>query len=450
MSPSDDDGDEREGDDVEHVNPYDRSSALVWFWEDAVHDGNVLTQDGIAQIAHHKYQGGDYTHLDNIMNPFWNFCTERIIPLSMAPNMVTTLGGLACLASYVATWYYLPQFEEPSGPDSEVPLGLLLFNGFAILFYHTADCCDGKQARRTGTSSPLGQLFDHGLDCFATLTHLSVCQSILLMGPTRDYLWTQVGLQMAFFATQWEEYYTGVLQHSYGKWLGVTEVNYGLAFATLACTLFDEKTFFKQTLQQALLPVLPISILPDNPTSPSVFVTVLNTLLTTNLKHCLLVGWIAMVTSIVFGCMYRVAIHVNNSAKLVGALTKLISPAAVAAMMVVVAPSEAIQQEARLVSLSSGLCICLITVKIIVFSMARMAYGSIQKDILPTVVVLGFIAWEYEYSPHRRLKPSGLTLLLQALTAYYIVRIGYWASIAIHQLCVKLDVYLLTIKSKKA
>lgn len=26
------------------------------------------------------------------------------------------------------------------------------------------DAIDGKQARRTGTSSPLGELFDHGCD----------------------------------------------------------------------------------------------------------------------------------------------------------------------------------------------------------------------------------------------------------------------------------------------
>jgi len=30
------------------------------------------------------------------------------------------------------------------------------------------DAVDGKQARRTGTSSPLGQLFDHGCDAWAT------------------------------------------------------------------------------------------------------------------------------------------------------------------------------------------------------------------------------------------------------------------------------------------
>jgi hypothetical protein len=31
--------------------------------------------------------------------------------------------------------------------------------------YQTLDALDGKQARRTKTSSPLGELFDHGKQC---------------------------------------------------------------------------------------------------------------------------------------------------------------------------------------------------------------------------------------------------------------------------------------------
>lgn len=209
--------------DVLHKNPYDRSGIFVWLFEDAAQNGNVLTQDGISQIAHHKYKAGKYTHLDNALNPFWTYCTEIFLPMSMAPNMVTMLGGLVCFLSYMATWYYLPQFELRDG-DDDTPKFLLLFNALATALYYTLDCMDGKQARRTETSSPLGQLFDHGIDCFSNLTHLSTAQSFLLMGPSRHYLLSQVGLQVVFFVTQWEEYYTGTLPHAYGKWLGVTEV----------------------------------------------------------------------------------------------------------------------------------------------------------------------------------------------------------------------------------
>ena len=44
------------------------------------------------------------------------------------------------------------------------PRWVYLLNGMAGLVYLHLDCIDGKQARRTGSSSPLGQLFDHG-DC---------------------------------------------------------------------------------------------------------------------------------------------------------------------------------------------------------------------------------------------------------------------------------------------
>ena len=35
---------------------------------------------------------------------------------------------------------------------------------FGLWLYSTFDNVDGKQARKTGTSSPLGELFDHGVD----------------------------------------------------------------------------------------------------------------------------------------------------------------------------------------------------------------------------------------------------------------------------------------------
>ena len=36
--------------------------------------------------------------------------------------------------------------------------------GVAFFIYNVLDNCDGKQARRTGSGSPMGMLFDHGID----------------------------------------------------------------------------------------------------------------------------------------------------------------------------------------------------------------------------------------------------------------------------------------------
>jgi hypothetical protein len=44
----------------------------------------------------------------------------------------------------------------------EAPRWLYLATAASVVAYVNLDCMDGKQARRTGSSSPLGQLFDHG------------------------------------------------------------------------------------------------------------------------------------------------------------------------------------------------------------------------------------------------------------------------------------------------
>jgi phosphatidylglycerophosphate synthase len=44
----------------------------------------------------------------------------------------------------------------------KIPSWIIFFGVFCSFMYQTLDAVDGKQARRTGTSSPLGQLFDHG------------------------------------------------------------------------------------------------------------------------------------------------------------------------------------------------------------------------------------------------------------------------------------------------
>lgn len=94
------------------------------------------------------------------------------------------------------------------------------------------DAVDGKQARRTGTSTPLGQLFDHGCDCLACLSHHSIALYVLLPGNSRWGMAGLAGLQTGFFFAQWQEMYTGVLRTSFGC-VGVTETQYGLIVGAL-------------------------------------------------------------------------------------------------------------------------------------------------------------------------------------------------------------------------
>ena len=77
------------------------------------------------------------------------------------------------------------------------------------------DGTDGKQARRTKTSSALGELFDHGLDSWATLflpvsLYSMIGRSAFGATVLEMYfiLWTIMAI---FIISHWEKYNTGVL-----------------------------------------------------------------------------------------------------------------------------------------------------------------------------------------------------------------------------------------------
>lgn len=50
----------------------------------------------------------------------------------------------------------------------QAPLWAYLLCAVGLFVYQSLDAIDGKQARRTNSSSPLGELFDHGCDSLST------------------------------------------------------------------------------------------------------------------------------------------------------------------------------------------------------------------------------------------------------------------------------------------
>jgi ethanolaminephosphotransferase len=87
--------------------------------------------------------------------------------------------------------------------------------GIGLFTYQALDAIDGKQARRTGTSSPLGQLFDHGCDALNTSLGAVLAISALDLGTSNWALLSVMATTLNFFLTTWEEYYTGVLYLGY-------------------------------------------------------------------------------------------------------------------------------------------------------------------------------------------------------------------------------------------
>ena len=81
--------------------------------------------------------------------------------------------------------------------------------------YQTMDNVDGKQARRTGTSSGLGELFDHGIDSL-NCTLASLLETAAMgFGTTHVGVFTALCPCLPMFFSTWETYHTHTLYLGY-------------------------------------------------------------------------------------------------------------------------------------------------------------------------------------------------------------------------------------------
>jgi ethanolaminephosphotransferase len=79
----------------------------------------------------------------------------ELLPLWLAPNAVTLLGFGFIVANVCLLEAYIPDLVGPA------PSWVYYSFAFGLWAYSTMDNIDGKQARRTGSSSPLGELFEY-------------------------------------------------------------------------------------------------------------------------------------------------------------------------------------------------------------------------------------------------------------------------------------------------
>lgn len=96
------------------------------------------------------------------MQKYWRWCIERWIPEWWAPNAMTLIGLIINVLACLLLVFYSPDSLQ------SIPPYALIMAAFGLFIYQTLDACDGKQARRTRTSSSLGELFDHGCDAVST------------------------------------------------------------------------------------------------------------------------------------------------------------------------------------------------------------------------------------------------------------------------------------------
>lgn len=203
-----------------------------------------LSPNAVKRLPNYQYSGVDHSLLyKHVLSPLAGWCVDHLTPTWLAPNTITSIGLCWMISSYCIIWYFCPGLYEANtdvNSDYVVPSAIFLLNGCAMLIYQTLDNMDGKQARRTGSSSPLGLLFDHGCDAFnsifgsanwiAAMGLLPGSVNVLLgeeMGGAnvqhKSYLSELLGgdamiatviilsPMFAFYISTWEQYFTGKL-----------------------------------------------------------------------------------------------------------------------------------------------------------------------------------------------------------------------------------------------
>ncbi|XP_037820392.1 ethanolaminephosphotransferase 1 [Lucilia sericata] len=212
---------------------------------------NYLTEAHLKGFEKYKYSSIDTSYLSvYVMHPFWNKCVE-FLPRWLAPNILTFVGFLMTVINFLLLAYYDWNFDSANQPVNPVPGWVWSVEALNILLYYNLDGMDGKQARRTGTSGPLGELFDHGLDSYSAV--LIPIYMFSLFGsedlpPIRMFfvIWN---VFLNFYLTHVEKYNTGVMFLPWGYDFTMWGVSLTLFLTTiLGPGIWRYRTFFNLSM----------------------------------------------------------------------------------------------------------------------------------------------------------------------------------------------------------
>eukprot|EP01127_Copromyxa_protea_P010213 TRINITY_DN2468_c0_g1_i1.p1 TRINITY_DN2468_c0_g1~~TRINITY_DN2468_c0_g1_i1.p1 ORF type:complete len:384 (-),score=53.19 TRINITY_DN2468_c0_g1_i1:13-1164(-) len=170
-----------------------------------------LPPHGLKNVLSYKYDY-DVTDLSlttRCLSGFWVGLTE-MIPMWVAPNLITLVAFVQLVTVFFISLSYSPTLSE------ELPGWLILLNGLSLFLRQTLDAMDGKQARRTGQSSALGEFFDHGLcDAIEILFVSFNTAAVVRLGKGPLFYYFVLFGMGSHFMEMWAVYLTGKIEFWY-------------------------------------------------------------------------------------------------------------------------------------------------------------------------------------------------------------------------------------------
>ncbi|KAK2834666.1 hypothetical protein Q7C36_015367 [Tachysurus vachellii] len=204
-----------------------------------------LSPAQLKRLEQHKYSASGRSLLEPPCQIYWNWLVEQI-PVWLAPNTLTITGLIINVFTTIILVFYCPTATE------EAPSWAFILSALGLFIYQSLDAIDGKQARRTNSSSALGELFDHGCDAVSTVfvaVGSCICAGIGAY-PNWMFFCGFVGMFM-FFCAHWQTYVSGKLRFGI---VDVTEVQIAIIIMYLM------SAFGGVSLWETMLPGLGIKL----------------------------------------------------------------------------------------------------------------------------------------------------------------------------------------------
>jgi len=199
---------------------------------------HYLSAGQLQRLKEHRYCSEGRSISEFIFQPFWNWVVT-LMPLWVAPNLITILGLILNVVTST-----LVILNSPQANSHDVPSYIFIFCAIGLFLYQTLDAIDGKQARRTNTSSPMGELFDHGCDAVSTIFVTVSISCALSLGSNPNYLFFFfINNSALFYVAHWQSYCSGKL--SFSK-IDVTEAQVEAIFGYIAAGIYGPQVFLNR------------------------------------------------------------------------------------------------------------------------------------------------------------------------------------------------------------
>ncbi|XP_060714593.1 choline/ethanolaminephosphotransferase 1-like isoform X2 [Tachysurus vachellii] len=205
----------------------------------------VLTRHQLKRLEEHRYSSAGKSLLEPIMQCYWEWLVGCMPPW-IAPNLITIIGLATNAFTTLVLIYYCPTATE------QAPLWAYLLCAVGLFVYQSLDAIDGKQARRTNSSSPLGELFDHGCDSLSTVFVVLGTSIAVQLGTNPDWMFfcCFAGMFM-FYCAHWQTYVSGTLRFGI---FDSTELQLSLALLHIFTSIIGPKFW------DTMIPVLNIQM----------------------------------------------------------------------------------------------------------------------------------------------------------------------------------------------